>query len=187
MATTVSNPLTIVAIFAGLAEAFATIALVNVPHDIQQVFVYFVMGFPALIVLLFFSVLNWNHTVLYAPSDFDDESMYLESIRIKALKTEIIGTLKATSDDSVPLTSQQVEAVSERVTNVVETATVSPRRQQILFLLNHGRISARSISRNLDLSEITVLNHLKVLAAEGRVERLDVGGSELWQLLPISR
>jgi len=52
----VSNPLTIIAIFAGLAEALATVALVQVPVEIQRLFVYFVMAFPTLIVILFFLV-----------------------------------------------------------------------------------------------------------------------------------
>ena len=39
----VSNPLTIIAIFAGLAETLATVALVQLPAEIQEVFVYFVM------------------------------------------------------------------------------------------------------------------------------------------------
>ena len=52
----VSNPLTIIAIFAGLAEALATIALIKLPIEMQEKFIYFVMAFPTLIVTLFFIV-----------------------------------------------------------------------------------------------------------------------------------
>ncbi|HDF2340870.1 TPA: hypothetical protein PC598_000399 [Morganella morganii] len=79
----INNPLTIIAIFAGVAESLATIALVNVPQDIQLIFVYFVMVFPTVIVVLFFLTLNYNNTVLYAPSDFDDQSHYLEANKVK--------------------------------------------------------------------------------------------------------
>jgi uncharacterized membrane protein YdcZ (DUF606 family) len=68
----VSNPLTIIAIFAGLAETLATVALVKLPPEIQGVFVYFVMAFPSGIVILFFIVLFFKNTVLYAPSDFEN-------------------------------------------------------------------------------------------------------------------
>ena len=37
----VSNPLTIIAIFAGLAEALATIALIKLPIEMQEKFIYF--------------------------------------------------------------------------------------------------------------------------------------------------
>lgn len=117
MTTKVSNPLTIVAIFAGLAEAFATIALIYVPHDIQLIFVYFVMVFPTLIVLIFFAVLIFKHTVLYAPGDFADESMFLESMKFNSLKSDLISNLAISSADSnvPPLTPQQLETVSHKI------------------------------------------------------------------------
>lgn len=52
----VNNPLTIIAIFAGLAEIAGTIVLGVVDKSIQEMFVWFVMLFPMLIVLLFLSL-----------------------------------------------------------------------------------------------------------------------------------
>lgn len=49
----VSNPLTIIAIFAALAEIAGTIMLGLVDATIQSIFVWFVMIFPILIVVLF--------------------------------------------------------------------------------------------------------------------------------------
>ena len=63
----VSNPLTIIAIFAGVAESFATGALVLLPIETQQSFVYFVMFFPLVIVVTFFCILVKKPQVLYAP------------------------------------------------------------------------------------------------------------------------
>jgi hypothetical protein len=54
---TVNNPLTIIAIFAGLAEIAGTTVLALVDKEIQHVFVWFVMVFPALLVILFFGTL----------------------------------------------------------------------------------------------------------------------------------
>jgi hypothetical protein len=56
--TKVSNPLTVVAIFATLAEGFATISLINLSPEVQATFIYFVMAFPILIVGVFFAILN---------------------------------------------------------------------------------------------------------------------------------
>tara|TARA_B100000929_G_scaffold271724_1_gene242795 strand:- start:1728 stop:2279 length:552 start_codon:yes stop_codon:yes gene_type:complete len=85
----VSNPLTIIAIFAGTAEAFAAVALVALPLEIQSIFVYFVMLFPLVIVLAFFAVLVLKPHVLYAPSDFDDQEHFLEVNSIRATIAEV--------------------------------------------------------------------------------------------------
>ncbi len=76
----VNNPLTIIAIFAALAEVAGTIALKLVSENLQVTFIWFVMLFPALLVLLFFITLNFNPKVLYAPSDFRDEENFLSII-----------------------------------------------------------------------------------------------------------
>jgi len=50
----ISNPLTIVAIFAALAEVSGTIALGLVEKQLQPQFIWFVMLFPVFLVTLFF-------------------------------------------------------------------------------------------------------------------------------------
>jgi hypothetical protein len=76
----VQNPLTVIAIFAALAEVAGTIALATVDHGLQHTFVWFVMAFPTCLVLLFFATLNFNPKVLYAPSDFKDEENFLNTL-----------------------------------------------------------------------------------------------------------
>lgn len=74
----VRNPLTVIAVFAGLAEVSATVALPQLDSAIQWIFVWFVMLFPSVLVGLFFFVL-WNkHHVLYAPSDYLDEENFMK-------------------------------------------------------------------------------------------------------------
>ncbi len=79
----VSNPLTIIAIFAGLAEVAGTVVLAFLPPQLQGIFLWYVIGFPIGLVIAFFVTLNFNATVLYAPSDFKDEEMYLRSLELK--------------------------------------------------------------------------------------------------------
>jgi hypothetical protein len=74
----VSNPLTIIAIFAALAEVAGTVAIATVDKSLQGIFIWFVMGFPVLLVTAFFLTLNFNSRVLYAPSDFKKEELFLE-------------------------------------------------------------------------------------------------------------
>jgi len=76
----VQNPLTVIAIFAALAEVAGTVALATVDKSLQHTFVWFVMAFPTCLVLLFFATLNFNPKVLYAPSDFKDEDNFLNTL-----------------------------------------------------------------------------------------------------------
>ncbi|MBK8611843.1 MAG: hypothetical protein IPL84_18415 [Chitinophagaceae bacterium] len=73
----IKNPLTIIAIFAGIAEVSGTIVLPFIASDNQQLFIYFLIFFPSILVILFFITLNFNNKVLYAPSDYKDEQNYI--------------------------------------------------------------------------------------------------------------
>lgn len=77
----VRNPLTIIAIFAGIAEISGTAVLPFVDPSLQSVYIWFLILFPGLLVVLFFLTLNFNHRVLYAPSDFQDENNFLRLFR----------------------------------------------------------------------------------------------------------
>lgn len=79
----VSNPLTIIALFAALAEVAGTVAIKLVAADMQSTFIWFVMIFPTIIVVLFFITLNFNAKVLYAPGDFKNEENYLAAMNAK--------------------------------------------------------------------------------------------------------
>ncbi len=73
----IDNPLTIVAIFAGISEIAATISLGIVDTEMQKIFIWFVMLFPLALILCFFITLNFNPKVIYSPSDFKDEKNFL--------------------------------------------------------------------------------------------------------------
>lgn len=73
----ISNPLTIVGIFAGIAEVAGTTVISFLPNELQIIFIWFVMVFPVLLVLLFFITWNFNPTVLYFPSDYQNEDNFL--------------------------------------------------------------------------------------------------------------
>lgn len=87
----VSNPLTIIALFAGLAEIGGTIVLPLLEKEIQATYVWFLMLFPFGLVLLFFATLNKNNRVLYAPSDFEDDQSFMQLIeqKIETVETSV--------------------------------------------------------------------------------------------------
>lgn len=72
----INNPLTIIAIFAGLAEVSGTVVLPLLKENIQNTYVWFIMLFPIFLVALFFLVLYFKREVLYAPSDFREDSSF---------------------------------------------------------------------------------------------------------------
>jgi DNA-binding MarR family transcriptional regulator len=77
----ISNPLTIIAIFAALAEVAGAVTLPLVADTIQATYIWFVMSFPVILVIAFFATLNFNPTVLYAPSDYKNEDNFLNMTR----------------------------------------------------------------------------------------------------------
>ena len=73
----VNNPLTIIAIFAGLAEVSGTTILPLLKENIQSTYIWFLMIFPSALVAMFFLVLFFRREILYAPSDFRDDASFI--------------------------------------------------------------------------------------------------------------
>ncbi|MEH3412312.1 hypothetical protein [Phytobacter diazotrophicus] len=81
----VKNPLTIIAMFAGLAEVSGTAILPWIAEPNQKIYIYFLMFFPTFLVSLFFFTLHKKSESLYAPSDFADERNYMTLIGQKGI------------------------------------------------------------------------------------------------------
>lgn len=83
----IKNPLTLIAVFAGLAEIVSIGVLPLLKDGVQYIFVWYVMLFPTLLVVVFFLTLNFNHKVLYAPGDFRTDEGFLETLKGKFTST----------------------------------------------------------------------------------------------------
>lgn len=105
----IKNPLTIIAIFAAIAEISGTIVLPFIDQSNQALYVWFLMVFPILLILLFFLTLNFNHKVLYAPSDYRNEDNFLQSLP-RASFTEKVQKIKAELAEAEPENLQPEEA-----------------------------------------------------------------------------
>ena len=183
MNTKVSNPLTVVAIFAALAEMLATISLINLPQEIQATFVWFVMFFPLFIVTIFFAILNWNHSVLYAPGDFKNEEIYLETLKLKeSVKDEFISSISSGSATGLSLTPDQVKAITERLDCVVERASMDSRKEKVLSFLIDGELSTSEIDEKMNISKVYVYRLLNDLLSEGKVTQRKEGRHAYWSL-----
>lgn len=75
--SSVKNPLTIIAMFAGLAEVSGAAVLPLLAEPNQKIYIWFLMIFPIFLVTLFFYTLHKKPESLYAPSDFEDEKNYM--------------------------------------------------------------------------------------------------------------
>ncbi|MFC1655279.1 hypothetical protein ACFL3C_00230 [Patescibacteria group bacterium] len=85
----IKNPLTIIAIFAGIAEVSGTAILPFIDINNQNIFIGFLIVFPSILVILFFLTLNFNHKVLYAPSDYKNEENFVKTLKFDYNKLEL--------------------------------------------------------------------------------------------------
>lgn len=99
----IKNPLTVIAIFAGIAEISGTIVLPFISEENQATYIWFLMSFPFFLVLVFFLTLNFNHKTLYSPSDYRDENNFLNPIA------------KATPEESEKKLKREAQEVVEEV------------------------------------------------------------------------
>nr|VFK15029.1 MAG: hypothetical protein BECKLPF1236A_GA0070988_101192 [Candidatus Kentron sp. LPFa]VFK30839.1 MAG: hypothetical protein BECKLPF1236C_GA0070990_101211 [Candidatus Kentron sp. LPFa] len=99
----VANPLTLIAFFSGVSEsiALAVIAIMEkvggIGSPLSVPLVWFSVLFPTLIVLLFFITLNFNHKVLYAPGDFENQKDFLSILSGDYDKKDVKGKGKIDS------------------------------------------------------------------------------------------
>jgi len=180
----VSNPLTIIAIFAGVAETLATVALIQLPVEIQSTFVYFVMAFPASIVLLFFFVLYFKNTVLYAPSDFDDQSHYLEANNLKdKVNNELDSIFKGFNKHGSKLSQEEVERAKSSVTKTITKETMPSLMRQIFSLVTEKPLSIHDIANSIGVTRQSIIRYLQRLEEGGLVERVHSGNGtkNLWK------
>jgi len=175
----VSNPLTIIAIFSGIAETLATVALIKLPLEIQSIFVYFVMAFPAAIVLLFFFVLYFKNTVLYAPSDFENQSHYLEANQIKEnVSLQLEKIFASLNDKGKALSQAELDRAKSTLNHSVDTIVkLSPGERKVYSVLNESPRKISEISDELGIHISTATKYLSAMKKRGVVKVGDDGVS----------
>jgi hypothetical protein len=75
----ITNPMTVIAIFAILSETSAAVSLPFLDNKDREIYVWFLISFPFYLLFLFFITLNFNHRSLYSPSDFGKDKSFLKT------------------------------------------------------------------------------------------------------------
>ena len=160
----VRNPLTVIGIFAALAEIAPTTALKLVAPDSQGVFIWFVMLFPVFLVGCFFLTLNFNPKVLYAPSDFRREENFLNILAGSHQLTANLGSVDAGLADHQHEVGETLAAIDwkqeadrkhlwEALENHMQAvrAGIEQSRQTAQDLSSMLRMTSRTFRRTGDL------------------------------------
>lgn len=145
----VRNPLTVIAVFAGLAELSAVVALPQLEQDIQAKFVWFVMLFPAFLVGIFFVVLWKKHHVLYAPSDFTDEDNFMRHW-VQSSSIDIDGVIEEEAVNSLA-TDDLPESVIEIAPTPAEPVIRTISEDRILEVRLAEHLALRRLEQTLNI------------------------------------
>jgi len=171
----VSNPLTIIAIFSGVAEAFATGALIALPEALQEDFMIFVMAFPIAIVTIFFFILWFRPVVLYAPSDYDDPEHFLIANKLRnSLSVESEKLLKRLSEENKPISKASIPSLVKELRDaVLQSAETGLEERIIKYLQDRPReaFTDRAIGHILTIGRRSVRETLELLEEKGLVVR----------------
>ncbi|MGP4725220.1 hypothetical protein ACSV5S_11150 [Agrobacterium deltaense] len=180
----IKNPLTVIAMFAALAEVSGTAVLPFVGEDAQLFYVKFLSLFPCLIVGLFFYTLWKYPRNLYAPSDYSNENNFVSALGfLVAKKTEqeieeagamIEGSVTLTADatvesatslmvggetaDGSTSTAESAEEQWHKVGKAVEETQDSDRKTWMLYhrqLLDRVTQATNWVIRELTLENQT--------------------------------
>jgi hypothetical protein len=116
----VRNPLTVVAIFAGIAEVSGSVVLPFVASENQRLYIYFLIWFPIYLVTLFFLVLLCKHKVLYAPSDFKDDKSFMELLK-PGSQTERLKRIDEDIKEELKAAPQKTPVIAEAATTPTPT------------------------------------------------------------------
>ncbi|MFC3230387.1 hypothetical protein ACFOGJ_24270 [Marinibaculum pumilum] len=133
----VSNPLTVIAIFAAISEISLVGGMTVVAPELQRTYIWFVMIFPTILVVAFFGVLVWNRRVLYAPSDFRDDTAFIDLIQgqsrefvsqvdeaiqlLKSTTTELNGTIAESEGNAEHIRAKDLIKINDKFLQIQES------------------------------------------------------------------
>lgn len=174
----ITNPLTIVAAFCSISEIAAVSVLPKLSENLQGIFLWFVMAFPVMLLLLFFVTWNFNHRVLYAPSDFRDENLFLSYAQASTAETveQINDAVKSNKIDSN--TAEALKISLSEFTEMIDRAAsdVSKSTEKISFLMsvlisNPDGLTLNEISAKLGSSKAYISRLLKEGINQGYITK----------------
>ena len=177
----VKNPLTVIAIFAAIAEISGTTVLPFIASEHQGTYIWFLMLFPFLLVISFFLTLNFNHRVLYAPSDYKDEKHFFGKASEDEIKEKV--EHEASLEISKDFLANEAEPIDgdndlpDGPTVIDEIQQVQTKEQlvqsyldferKVVFHLKHNGIP---FSYNNFNEEVSIIHGSRKLLIDGVIE-----------------
>ncbi|WP_419708705.1 hypothetical protein [Pseudomonas sp. NFX224] len=110
----ITNPITVIAIFATLSETSAAVSLPFLDHKEREIYIWFLMIFPFYLLLLFFATLNFNYRSLYAPSDFAKGKDFVKILDSVTKREGAIKDRRPTSPSSAQAPPTEVDVQNSR-------------------------------------------------------------------------
>lgn len=160
ISNSVKNPLAVVAIFAGISEVAMSITLIQLPEDCQKIFIWFVMLFPALLVVIFFFILYTKPAVLFSPSDYKEDETYISSIRRANNMTEVDRRLKRLEEVTLTLQTYMEKVVTE-ISPESSAEIISEQQKRLDFIRQIYNMESNHLysflNREVDLSPDTII------------------------------
>ncbi|AZQ85031.1 hypothetical protein EKO29_14210 [Colwellia sp. Arc7-635] len=182
----VSNPLTIISIFAGIAESFATVALIKLPIELQLYFVNFVIFFPIAIVTTFFAILIFKPQVLYAPSDYEDQEHFLLANRLRnKIAEEAEKALANIPNKEAPKNDSYWKELSARIADSTINELTSENEKLVFdYLTKHSNeaFSERGLKFIIPIGKSSINLALYSLESKGLVNKGVDGNVVIWQI-----
>jgi len=135
------NPLGIIALFISMIYGIACLVLSTCIDNLQGPserlpLIWFIIGFPVIILAVFIYLVVYHHTKLYAPSDYKDERNFMIgkpiSNDLNSIRTQIESLKEITHIEDLP---DSVTKISEQIEKIKEKSEIIPINS--LWRLNH--------------------------------------------------
>lgn len=175
------SPLTIIAIFAGIIEASALASLPFLSEDSQNIYTWFLVGFPFFLTVLFFLTLNFNYKSLYSPPTADVTAPAInptspahtieseETVHNEVQLSEQIETYKEVFNTPVTANALPKQPSAKPLQTLQATVIISVKGSSASQLLEHFAIHA--LHQDKPLCQTLILENLEtgrrtILASE---------------------
>lgn len=182
----IANPLTIVAAFCSIAEIAAVSVMPKLSESLQGTFIWFVMLFPAGLLLCFFLTWNFNPRVLYSPSDFKDEVNFLRYVATKqqAERAKAIVDTAVENGEIDPDTAGEIKIslteMLETLNSIFKHAEADMQKfdkLMVLLLSNEQGLSTKEVSEKLGYSTAHANQLLNDAVKQGFAKKEHTGTS----------
>jgi len=157
------TPLAIISTFCGIVEIAMSIGWAQTSGVIQYIFVGFAVGFPVLIVLLFFSLIrSENYYKLYSPSEFQDPTMFKDLFMLRN---------RIESIESQPEIKENLAEAKQVVNSLLASPTFYKYDAIYKLILNSPEgMTAKDISNKAGVSRSYTHRVLPQLISSGLIQ-----------------